>query len=82
MNKKRIILIVGLGLATAFGWAQIPSSQSNQPLKGYRSMDNTAVVVYYSVRGGSGSSYNSNGSYSNSSYSSSSYSSGGSSYGK
>ena len=81
MNKKRITLIVGLGLATAFGWAQIPSSQSKQPLKGYRSMGN-ATVVYYTVRGDSGSSYSSDGSYSSSSYSSSSYSSGGSSYGK
>ena len=76
MSKKRIILIAGISLVSIFGWSQIAPVATNQPLNGYRSFGQ-AAVVYYSVRQSS-SSYNS----SSGSYSGSSYSSGGSSYGK
>ncbi len=79
MNRKTAILIAGISLLSIFGWSQIPSEQTNQPINGYRN-PTKAVIVYQTIRQGGSSSYSSSSGYSSSS--SSSYSSGGSSYGK
>ncbi len=83
MNRKTVILVAGISLLSIFGWSQIPPTQTNQSINGYRN-PTKAVIVYQTIRQGGSSSYSSSSGYSSSSSSSSSssYSSGGSSYGK